>query len=234
MHRAHTFFGRKAASHKLQLRAAGGAGQWLGVEAAIPRRLVLRAAGIAQREIFHGRIGPVIGHGGDDGIARPALGAVDEGVIETVLCGRCEFFDAVIAGEEIGRDVDFRRGGGITGQDFKSGESLRLYRFRSGELRFRQRRRCTDEHVLQLVQAFEPAFGMDEDLAGTVQHGAVDAQFMRGAINEGAVADSLHPPGYDDVARSGFQGSPRPGCSCRSALCVRFMTFGRKAASYSC
>jgi len=61
-------------------RAAGVAGDRLGVEAAIVRGRVFAGAGGAQGEPAHRGGGPVVGNAGDDGQPRPAVGAVGERV----------------------------------------------------------------------------------------------------------------------------------------------------------
>ena len=63
-----------------QPRAAGGAGDRLGVEAAVGRIGVLAGAVGAHREAGHGGGRPVVGQAGDDREARAAVGAGDERV----------------------------------------------------------------------------------------------------------------------------------------------------------
>jgi hypothetical protein len=56
------------------------AGHRLGVEAPIQRIFVFGAAVVTEREIRHGGVWTVVGNVLDDGEARSAIGAVDEGI----------------------------------------------------------------------------------------------------------------------------------------------------------
>ncbi len=86
------------------VRAALKAGIRLGVEAPVERIGVFGGAGGAHGEAVHGGHGAVIGQVADDGEARSAVGAVDEGVVVAPVCGVEELADAVRAGGDVGRD----------------------------------------------------------------------------------------------------------------------------------
>src|SRR5438046_2949869 len=73
--------------HQVCARSARRAGIRLGVEAAVERALVLRAAGAAHLETVHGRERAVVWDAAHDREARPAVGAVDERVAVAPVVG---------------------------------------------------------------------------------------------------------------------------------------------------
>ena len=118
--RAKGFFGRMAASYmEFQRGAAFRASQGLGVEAAVEGGFVFGAAIIAKRESGHRGVGPVVRHCGDDGVARAALGAIDEGVSVASFIGIGELLNAVITGEQVRWYVNFGLAGTNTWQDLE-------------------------------------------------------------------------------------------------------------------
>ena len=60
-----------------------------------------------------------------------------------------------------------------------------------------------DQGAFQQVDTRGGAFHVDEYFPGTVEDGAGETQFMRGHINEGAVAYALDPAGYDYFSGDG-------------------------------
>jgi len=122
---------------ELQSRAAFGAGQGLGVEAAIRRGFVFGTAVVAEREIGHRGVGPVVGHGGDDGVARAALGAIDEGIAVTPFMGIVQLFHAVVTGIKIRWYVDFGLAAVVAWKNLESRYRFQFGRFRQGKLRSR-------------------------------------------------------------------------------------------------
>ena len=95
-----------------QARPADGAGDRLGVEAAVARVLVLAPALGAQREAGHGRVRAVVGEAAHDREARAALGAVDERVAVAAIAGIGELAQALVAGGHVGRHERRHRRGG--------------------------------------------------------------------------------------------------------------------------
>ncbi len=79
------------------MRAAGGAGDRLGMEAAVQRVVVFVMAVGAHLEGSHSGLRSVVGDVFDDGEARAAVGAVDEGVAVTAVGGVEELAQAVRA-----------------------------------------------------------------------------------------------------------------------------------------
>ena len=90
----------------VELRPAHRARVGLRVKAAVRRILVFLAAPRAQHEITHRRVGPVIRNVDDDGVARPAIRAVGEGIFKAAIVGIEQFFAAVGAGGQVRQHVD--------------------------------------------------------------------------------------------------------------------------------
>ena len=82
----------------------------LGVEAAASGILVLGAAGRAEGELHHRRPRAVVGEIADDGVARPAVGAVDERIAVPPIGGIFHLPEARLAGGDVGRDDGAARG----------------------------------------------------------------------------------------------------------------------------
>ena len=82
------------------------ASQGLSVETAVMRRFVLCLAVIAQGESGHRRIRPVVRHGSNDRVARPALGAINEGIAMSTFMRRGQFLNAVITSIQIRWHMD--------------------------------------------------------------------------------------------------------------------------------
>ena len=82
---------------KPYIRSAIGTSNGLGMETAVKRVLVFKCAGIAKWKDPHRRGGTVIRDVFNDCETRPAIGAIDEGIVVTAV-GRIEhFMQAVIA-----------------------------------------------------------------------------------------------------------------------------------------
>ena len=86
-------------------RTAGRAGHGLSMEPSICRIVILLLAGLAQVKCVHGRVGPIIGHGFDNGISRTAVRAVDEGVRKTKVAGVLHLRQTRITHRSIRRDL---------------------------------------------------------------------------------------------------------------------------------
>ncbi|CCJ88351.1 hypothetical protein BN132_279 [Cronobacter turicensis 564] len=103
------FVCRALAAHPAQLRAARRAGHGLRVKAPVGRIAVLRVARRAERKARHRGVGPVVGHGVDNGEARAAVGAVDKRVAPAGVCGIVEFAQALRAGGGVRGDLRAHR-----------------------------------------------------------------------------------------------------------------------------
>ena len=84
--------------------ATGKAGIGLRVEAAVGGIGIFGGAGGTHGERAHRRVCAIVGKRIDDGEARPAVGAVDEGIVVAAVAGVEELAQAVGAGGDIRRD----------------------------------------------------------------------------------------------------------------------------------
>ena len=84
--------------------AALGAGHGLGMEAAVEGIAVFGGAARAEGKAGHAGGGPVIGDGAGDGVARPAIGAIGEGVAEARIARIAHVPQAVGADAHIRAD----------------------------------------------------------------------------------------------------------------------------------
>ena len=100
--------------------AAHGAGVGFRMKAAVGGSGILRAARVAEGEPRHGRIRPVVGHGGGDGVARTAIRAVGEGVAIAAVRRVEQLPEAIGTGGQIGRDEGERTGRHLAGQDVEA------------------------------------------------------------------------------------------------------------------
>ena len=172
---------------------AGGAGDRLGVEAAVERVLVLAAAVGTEREPGHRGVGPVVRNRADDREARPALRAVDERIPVAAIGRVEELAQAVVARRDVGRDQ--RRPSGSHAVDDPElgladrGQRLGRHRLDPGERgrAFLQR----DREAIELI-----AFDLDQHPVAVVQHVAAKAVLAGEAVDEGPEADAL-----DDAPR---------------------------------
>ncbi len=103
------------------LRPTGGTGYGLGMEAPVQRVLIFCRTVGAEREVGHGRVGPVIGDIGDDCEARATIGAVNEGVPVAPVVRIVKLPPAIRAEAHIGRNRLVRPGACGRGQDLEPG-----------------------------------------------------------------------------------------------------------------
>ena len=73
------------------------------METAVGRIVIFGSALGAHRKLGHGSFGAVVGQVTHDGEARPAIGAIDEGVMVAAVLRIEQLFHAGIAGGQIGR-----------------------------------------------------------------------------------------------------------------------------------
>ncbi len=74
------------------------------MKTAIGGILVLRLTVWAHGELVHGCLGPIVGDVLDDGEARPAVGAVDEGIAVAPVPSVEHLLQAIRAGGDVRRD----------------------------------------------------------------------------------------------------------------------------------
>ncbi len=177
------------------MRATLGAGVGLSVKAAVGGIFVLGATGVAEREDAHGSMGPVVGDVRDDGEARPAVRAVNEGVTVAPVGGVEQLPQAIGTGRHVRRDeheapllrlrmADLERRVAI------GGDRRRLQR---GDAR--ERGRLSAQRGEKCRQRLRLSFGLDVHAAGVIQHPAAHAEPSCQVVHEGAKTDSLHHAG---------------------------------------
>ena len=184
---------------KRQPRAAFRAGDRLGVEAAVGRIGIIAGAVRAHRERRHAGAGAVVRDGADDREARPAMGAVGEGV--AVAAGRRigDLGEAGGTGRGIGRDA----GRGPAGPAFddgeaggrRAGESRDLDRGDAGE-----RRRLGLEPLEEARDRSAGAEHLDQHPLAVIGDMAGELLLPCQPPDEGAEADALHRAADPDAA----------------------------------
>ena len=201
-----------------------GAGQGLGVEAAVRRGFVFGAAVVAERKISHRGVGPVVGHGRDDGVARAALGAIDEGVAAAPLSldrstpprSRHRCTGPVARGSRARWRSSLGRISKATGWiSASAGSDKRKRRLRaSGGAEWISA--CSSRSRVSAL----PSAWM-KTLPEPLSTDAGDAQLVGRDVDERPKTDPLDPAGD---ARCGGRGVPnRQSCfCCRSEPCSRF------------
>ena len=188
-------------------RAAGMAGDRLGVEAAVGGAAIFALTGLAHGERRHGRIGAIVGDGLDDAQTRPAMCAIGEGIAEATLERIDDFLGASRANRGVRRDLSVRVAGKTLG-DPKS------RRQRTGEnARFdlidpRQRRRFAlkaDDEILDGASA--PPDARQNALA-IVENLACEVELARNAPDRRAETYALHPATHADFHCDEFRILP--------------------------
>ncbi|CAI8878227.1 protein of unknown function [Methylococcus capsulatus] len=171
---------------------------------------VLAPAVLAQREVRHRGVRAVVGQPVDEGVARPALGAVDEGVPVAAGGGVSHFVQAIGADEVVRRHVDGRFVSGIAEQDFEPGVAPEFGGQANGRLRIGQRRGTGDQCVDEPLDRGWIAFGVDLDAAAAVPHPAGEAGFAGEPADERAEPHALHTTADLDALggpHAGFQAA---------------------------
>ncbi len=189
--------GGRVAAPPAQLGSAGRAGHRLGMEAAVAGISVLRLAGRAERELAHGGLSPVVGQLLDDRGARPAVGAVDEGVAVAPVRGVPQLGQAGIARGDVGREeADAgRRCGALRDAEAGASERDRLIIAKvahDDSLHARPRRGILAQAAREGFQVRHAARGLDLHPAGGIAHLTVEPELARQAVDEGSEADALH------------------------------------------
>ena len=162
------------------------------MKAAVGGVVVLRLARVAHAEGGHRRPRPVVGNVTDNGEARPAVGAVDEGVEVTAVARVKELAQAVSA------DGDVRRNQRLASLGFLAGQNAELTVTVRGKLRdadlsnARQGRRLAGKGSQETLDRFRRALDLDEDARGRVEDVTRKPALGRQPVNVRAEADALH------------------------------------------
>ncbi len=201
--------------------SADGAGDRLGVVAAVERVVVFASAVRAEGKPGHRRPGPVVWQPENDGVARPAIGAVRERIGEAPVGGIADVLpagrtDGYVRGDEDEAPAPAGRADFEVlvspGRNGPAGEALDAGQLRPFGL-----------HGLgeSPAEAPRPAFDVDLDAAGVVLHPARQSEPAGQPDDERPEADSLDdaedvdPEGGGGGAGRGRQGacSPRAGAA---------------------
>ena len=148
----------------------------LGVEAAVGGVLVLAPAFRAEPEAGHARQRPVVGKRRNDGVARPALRAVGEGVSVASRGRVAQLGETVVAAEQVRRQMIVRNAASLALDDRESAEALLRHGARLRQTRPGKRRRLRDQRGFETRERCLQALGMDFDPAGPVPHPARGAR----------------------------------------------------------
>ncbi|MCK7527005.1 MAG: hypothetical protein MZV64_60070 [Ignavibacteriales bacterium] len=145
--------------------------------------------------------GAVVGDVLDDGEARSAVGAVDEGIAVAPVVGVEEFAQAVVADGDVGRDGLEGAVHGFRVDDVEGGESV------CGAEGRRSVRRCGREAGLRRAARYDEgvqhilvAIHFDVHTRGGVAHPAVEFEARGKVVHERAEADPLDDAGDVDAA----------------------------------
>ena len=199
--------------------AAVRAADWLGVEPAVGRVVVLRAARGAHREAGHRGQRPVVGHVPDDAEPWPAVGAVDERVAEPPVRRVSQFPQAVRAGRGVRGDqraaAGWVAGHRLAGNDGEAGPAVRRDRLRGDPLHLGQRRCVPDQRGQEVLHPGRGPLHLGEHAVRVVAHPAGQAQPGSQGVHERAEPDpldhALYPDGRPDLAGHGTQCARFPG-----------------------
>ena len=180
-----------------QRRATVRAGDGLGVVAAVSGVGVFVGTRLTHREIRHRRGGPVVGQIGDDGIARTAVRARDEGMQVSAIAGVEQFPQAVGADGDIGRNQGARRrGGGVVAvSDRERRVALGRGGFDVDRVDARERRRCVAEPGQRRGHPLAGALELAVHRPGGIEHEARDPVVGGDAGDLGAEPHTLHQAG---------------------------------------
>ena len=188
----------------LQGRPAARTRDRLGVKTPIGRIDIFRLALWAQGELGHRGSRPIVGQLPNDRPARPAVGAVGEGIAVAALGRIANFGKTKIAGGQVGGNGRLRRRRGRAGAN---GECRRSFAFFRAELPAGDLadfdaidaglwRVGVAQAVEEAVQRGPLAFDLDLDHARGVLHPALQVMLASGMIDERPEPDSLDHPAH--------------------------------------
>lgn len=188
-------------------RPATRAGDRLGVEAAVEGVLVFPAARRAEGEAGHRGVGAVVRQALEDGEARAAIGAVEEGVAVAAIGRVGKLAEAGVASGDVGRDGGDGRGVGSAGEDGEAdcggvgGDRLVGDRHEGGE-----RRGVIVQGEAKGVDLIGRPLDLDDDAGGIVGDPAGQAEAVGRGVDERAKADPLDDPLDEETAALGEVG----------------------------
>jgi len=212
--------GRVCRGDQAQARPADRAGVRLGVKAAVQRVVVFRLAGRAHGEGAHGGHRPVVGHGFDDGVARPAVGAVGEGVAVAAVGRVQDFRQAVGAGGHVRRDQGCPGvGGAVADGEGRERLAVKGQRCDRHPVDAGQGRRFRPDRPLEGLQGGGRTLHGDVHAGRGIEHPAGQAVAHGQTVDEGPESHALHHTVDMDVSpllRVGRHDCPSCCASCRA------------------
>ena len=210
-------------SSSCSLRAAVGAGNRLGMEPPVGRIGVLGRAGRAHAEPGHAGPRTVVGQVLDDRPARPAVGAIGEGIAEPPLARRADLLAALGAGRQVGGDRRPGRPLVRAAADLESRLAVHLAGLRADVQRVDPclGRRRAAQQVEERLDGGWLSLDLDPHHAGLVLHPAGQSAGQSGVIDEGPKPDPLDHSPHGDRQRA------RATTSWQRLLCIRGKNGGR-------
>ncbi len=180
-------------------RAAGRAGIGLGVETAVGGIVIFPLAGGAHAKGRHGGVGAIIGHPLQDGEARPAVGAVGEGIGMAPVLGISDLGKAGRTGGQIRPDAQRCHAFRPAGVDHEAAAAPDLWRVGDGDvLDHRRRRRLATQRREEITSCRRWSGELDHNAGGIVPDRTAQAMPPRQTMDEGPEADALHRAGDPD------------------------------------
>lgn len=200
--------------HEAQARAAGTAGDGLGVESPVSRVRVLACAVGAHREAGHGGVRSVVRESGDDGEARPAVCARDERVPVPTVTGVGHFGEARAARGRVRGDERARRSLRTRGDDGESaaaseGDLLVLHGLHHG-----QRRGLLSDPVAEPCDGGVISLDLGDDAVFGVGHVPRQLQRRGQGVQERPEPDALDDTTYRDATALSRLGDGVAGLKC--------------------
>ena len=181
------------AAHPPDLRAAIKAGIRLCVETSIGRVVVLTLTREAHTERAHRGVGAIVRKLPQDGEARAAIGAVDEGITIASVVRVEQLGDAGVASRQIGRDEGrLKRGNIVREMNLEAFVALHRYFLKVNLRHLGCRRRLlgkTDDEAIKLVGL---ALNANENTLYRVKNPALQMVLMSQAVHEGPEAHALN------------------------------------------
>ncbi len=207
-----------------ELRPAHGAGDRLGVEAAVGGIFVLASAVGAHRKPGHRRVRAVVGRATDDREPRPALRAVDERVAVAPVGRVEELPQAVVAGGDVGGNRSGARGR-FARLDPEPALVPGRNRLRRHGVDARERRRFIPQRRGEGVERAGVALGLHDDSLAVVEdeaaerEAAVPRRRRRGGIRR--------PERLRERGSGGVRGSAPVGCCTTARFRAAFASSDR-------
>ncbi len=172
------------------------------MKAAIGGIGVFPPAGIAHGECSHGGVGPVVRNIANDGVTRPAVGAVGERIAVAAVGGIGEVAEAIRASGYVGRDQDEFT---IAGEALADNEGAAANRRDFGYGDFddpRQGGGLGGESGGEFVERGGGAFDFGDHSGGSVQHVSGESKTVGELVHKWTKSHALHHAANADLPAS--------------------------------